>query len=105
MSINNEYLFTFFAKTMSLHNESNEPHDVQSLEQRVITIIDELVRPYIERDGGKITFHSIEGATVFVELSGACSTCSASSITLKAGVERVLRKEIREIKSVQLWKA
>jgi NFU1 iron-sulfur cluster scaffold homolog, mitochondrial len=87
---------------MSLHNELSE---AQTLEERVITVIDELVRPYIERDGGRIQFHSIEGATVFVELSGACSTCSASSITLKAGVERVVRKEIREIKTVQLWKS
>jgi NFU1 iron-sulfur cluster scaffold homolog, mitochondrial len=87
---------------MSLSNGTSE---IQTLEERVITVIDELVRPYIERDGGRIQFHSIEGATVFVELSGACSTCSASSITLKAGVERVVRKEIREIKTVQLWKA
>lgn len=73
------------------------------LEERVISVIDEHIRPYIERDGGRITFHSIEDATVFVELSGACSTCSAANITLKAGVERVLRKEVREVKSVQLW--
>lgn len=77
----------------------------QSLEERVNTVIDELIRPYIERDGGKISFHSFNAteATVFVELSGACSTCAASSITLKAGVERILRKEIREVKSVKLW--
>lgn len=87
---------------MSLSNGISE---IQTLEERVITVIDELVRPYIERDGGRIQFHSIEGATVFVELSGACATCSASSITLKAGVERVVRKEIREVKTVQLWKA
>ena len=87
---------------MNLHSELS---DAQTLEKRVITVIDELVRPYIERDGGRIQFHSIEGATVFVELFGACSTCSASSITLKAGVERVIRKEIREIKTVQRWKA
>jgi NFU1 iron-sulfur cluster scaffold homolog, mitochondrial len=91
---------------MSLHNDMsirNEVSEAQTLEKRVITVIDELVRPYIERDGGRITFHSIAETTVFVELSGACSTCSASSITLKAGVERVLRKEVREIKSVKLW--
>jgi Fe-S cluster biogenesis protein NfuA len=81
------------------------PQTIQSLEERVHIVINEHIRPYIERDGGKISFHSIADTTVFVELSGACSTCSASNITLKSGVERILRKEIREIKSVKLWNA
>jgi NFU1 iron-sulfur cluster scaffold homolog, mitochondrial len=72
-----------------------------SLEQRVIAVIDANVRPFIERDGGRIAFHSLIGDTVTVELSGACSTCASASLTLKAGVERMLRKEFREIKSVK----
>lgn len=74
----------------------------EALFERVTMIMDEKIRPLIERDGGKITFHSIEGGTVFVQLSGMCSTCSTANITLKAGVERILRKEIRDVKSVQL---
>ncbi|TAE23580.1 MAG: NifU family protein [Candidatus Kapaibacterium sp.] len=72
-----------------------------SLEERIITVIDEKIRPFIERDGGRIQFHSLSGDTVLVELSGACSSCSAASITLKSGVERILRKEFREIKTVK----
>jgi Fe-S cluster biogenesis protein NfuA len=77
------------------------PPSIASLEDRVVAIIDAHIRPFIERDGGRITFHSLVGDTVFVELSGACSTCSAASITLKAGVERIVRKELREIKAVK----
>lgn len=86
-------------------NLSNGTLENRTLEERVITVIDELVRPYIERDGGHIQFHSITDTTVFVELSGACATCSSANITLKSGVERIIRKEIREIKNVHLWKA
>jgi len=82
------------AMTQELSNEA--------LLERVTMIIDEKIRPFIERDGGKITFHSIENGTVFVQLSGACTTCSASNITLKSGVERILRKEIRDVKAVRL---
>lgn len=83
---------------MNAHNLTDE-----ALHERVTMIIDEKIRPLIERDGGKITFHSIESGTVFVQLSGACSTCAASHITLKAGVERMLRKEIRDVKAVKLY--
>jgi Fe-S cluster biogenesis protein NfuA len=72
-----------------------------SLENRIAAVIDAQVRPFIERDGGRIVFHSLVGDTVMVELSGACSTCASANLTLKAGVERILRKEFREIKAVK----
>jgi Fe-S cluster biogenesis protein NfuA len=75
----------------------------EALFERVTMIIDEKIRPLIERDGGKISFHHIENGIVFVQLSGACSTCAAANITLKSGVERILRKEIRDVKSVRMY--
>ncbi|MCS6808222.1 MAG: NifU family protein [Bacteroidota bacterium] len=77
----------------------------EALFERITMIIDEKIRPLIERDGGKIIFHHVDKGTVFVELSGSCTTCAASHITLKAGVERILRKEIRDVKAVQLYQA
>jgi Fe-S cluster biogenesis protein NfuA len=63
------------------------------------------IRPYIERDGGSIAFKDFRDGIVYVELSGACSSCAAHSITLKSGVERSLRKAFREVRAVQAWKA
>jgi len=66
-------------------------------------VIDLEIKPMIERDGGSIELVSIdETGIVKVRLSGACSKCSASSITLHGGIERILRKRFPEIKSAAL---
>lgn len=77
----------------------------EALHERVTMIMDEKIRPLIERDGGKITLCRIENGVVFVRLSGACSTCVTADMTLKVGVERILRKEIRDVKAVRLDEA
>ena len=75
----------------------------QDLIVRVQEVIDLEIKPMIERDGGSIELVSIdETGIVKVRLSGACSKCSASSITLHGGIERILRKRFSEIKSAAL---
>lgn len=70
---------------------------------RVQEVIDAEIKPMIERDGGIIELVSIdEQGVVRVRLSGACSKCSASSITLHGGIERILRKRFPEIHSAAL---
>jgi Fe-S cluster biogenesis protein NfuA len=70
---------------------------------RVQEVIDLEIKPMIERDGGSIELVSIdETGIVKVRLSGACSKCSASSITLHGGIERILRKRFPEIQSAAL---
>ena len=65
----------------------------QDLIIRVQEVIDAEIKPMIERDGGSIELISIdEQGIVKVRLNGACSKCSASSITLHGGIERILRK-------------
>ena len=75
-----------------------------TLYDEVSFLIDSEVRPYIERDGGRITLKSVENGIVYVELSGACNGCSASDFTMRAGVERILRRKIPAVKSAKLWK-
>ena len=59
------------------------------------------VRPYLQRDGGDIELVSVEDdGTVKVRLMGACSGCPGAAQTLKHGVERILKEEIKEIKEV-----
>ena len=61
----------------------------------------ELVRPYLQADGGDINFVDVsEDLTVYVNLTGACGTCAMSIQTLKFGVENALKNAIPEIKEV-----
>ncbi len=59
------------------------------------------IRPYLEADGGGITLVEVtEDLTAKVELHGACTTCSMSTMTMKAGVEGAIRAAVPEIKAV-----
>ena len=70
------------------------------LEKRILSALDK-IRPYLEADGGGITLEEVtEDYVVKVKLHGACDGCPFSYMTLKAGVEQALHKEIPEIKEV-----
>jgi Fe-S cluster biogenesis protein NfuA len=60
------------------------------------------IRPYLEADGGGITLVEVtDDLTAKVELHGACTTCSMSTMTMKAGVEGAIRAAVPEIKAVE----
>lgn len=63
----------------------------------------EVIRPAIQADGGDIFLTDVDEATgvVTVELTGACVTCPASTQTLKAGVERILKDRVEGVTSVE----
>jgi Fe-S cluster biogenesis protein NfuA len=63
-------------------------------------VIDEMVRPALQGDGGDITLLRIEGRKVYVRLVGACSTCPSSIVTLKMGVEALLKEEFPSIEEL-----
>jgi Fe-S cluster biogenesis protein NfuA len=58
------------------------------------------IRPALMRDGGNVELIGVEGDVVKVKLTGACGGCPMSQMTLKMGIERILKKEIPEIKEV-----
>lgn len=62
-----------------------------------------LVRPYLEADKGNIEFVSFEISTGVLELRfvGACRTCAMSAMTLRAGIERVVRRQLPEVRRVE----
>ena len=75
----------------------------KELFDNVKTIIERDIRPYIEADGGNIHLKNVEqDGTVFVELSGACAGCPGATMTLKGGVERVLKAKLADVKEVKL---
>lgn len=59
-----------------------------------------MIRPYLQRDGGDVVLMGLEGSTVKVRLVGACSGCPSSTYTLRLGVERHLKSMIPEIEQV-----
>lgn len=61
----------------------------------------EMIRPYIQGDGGDIELVDIVGGIVQIRLSGACVGCMYSLMTLQAGVERMLKDAVPEIKGVE----
>ncbi|MFZ4548764.1 MAG: NifU family protein [Bacteroidales bacterium] len=74
---------------------------MSELETKVRGVIEQ-IRPYLQADGGDISFVEItEDNVVNVELQGACGSCPFSRMTLKNGVEEAMRKALPEIKSVE----
>jgi Fe-S cluster biogenesis protein NfuA len=59
------------------------------------------IRPALQADGGDVEFVGVENGIVKVRLTGACGGCPMSQMTLKMGIERHLRKEVPEVKSVE----
>jgi len=64
-------------------------------------IIEEKVRPAVAQDGGDIIFHSFENGIVKLELHGACSGCPSSTVTLKNGIENMLKHYVPEVIEVE----
>jgi len=68
--------------------------------ENVELVLDEM-RPFLISDGGNVAVRDIDGATVILELQGACGTCPSSSMTMRMGLERGLLEKIPEIIAVE----
>ena len=62
----------------------------------------EIIRPYIQRDGGDVEFVSLENTIVYVDVKGACVGCGMLQETLKEGIEGIILDEVPEITEVRL---
>jgi NFU1 iron-sulfur cluster scaffold homolog, mitochondrial len=69
-------------------------------EIKIIETLDEYIKPAVENDGGMISFKSFVEGKVTVQLQGSCSGCPSSTITLKAGIETLLKRLIPEVEEV-----
>jgi Fe-S cluster biogenesis protein NfuA len=83
----------------SATNEDATTHD--DIAKQVIELIETRVRPAVAQDGGDIIFKDFQNGIVYVELHGSCSGCPSSTITLKSGIENMLKHYIPEIISVE----
>ena len=81
---------------------STKPKEESNLiVEEIKKVLDSKIRPAVAKDGGDIKFISFQDGTVKVELRGSCSGCPSSIVTLKNGVQNLLRHYIKEVKNVE----
>ena len=74
--------------------------NLDDLEQKIVKILDEKIKPAVARDGGDIKFKEFKDGVVKVQLQGSCSGCPSSTMTLKQGVQNLLCHYLPEVKEV-----
>ena len=86
--------------TKELKDEKNKYENSETI-KKIIDVLDTKIRPAVARDGGDIKFKSFENGVVKVELQGSCSGCPSSLMTLKQGVQNLLKHYVKEVNSVE----
>ena len=81
-------------------NIKDEESDLDEIEQKIVKILDQKIRPAVARDGGDIKFKEYKDGVVKVQLQGSCSGCPSSTMTLKKGVQNLLCHYLPEVKEV-----
>ncbi|HFQ14921.1 MAG TPA: NifU family protein [Rhodobacteraceae bacterium] len=80
-------------------------HDSDGENSQIITqikdLLDTRVRPAVAQDGGDITFHGFDRGVVYLHMQGACAGCPSSTLTLKMGIENLLKHYIPEVTEVR----
>ena len=82
-------------------NRESEYIDDDETVKKIIDVLDTKIRPAVARDGGDIKFKSFIDGVVKVELQGSCSGCPSSLMTLKQGVQNLLKHYVKEVNSVE----
>ena len=81
-------------------NVKQEESELDEIEQKIVKILDQKIRPAVARDGGDIKFKEYKDGVVKVQLQGSCSGCPSSTMTLKKGVQNLLCHYLPEVKEV-----
>ena len=79
---------------------SHDGPDAEIVSQ-IKELLDTRVRPAVAQDGGDITFHGFDRGVVYLHMQGACAGCPSSTMTLKMGIENLLRHYIPEVTEVR----
>jgi Fe-S cluster biogenesis protein NfuA len=77
-----------------------ETNTQQSFEEKVKDVIESIIRPALQGHGGDIELVSTDDKNVNVRLQGACQGCPGAAMTMKAGIERILRGKVPEVNEV-----
>lgn len=79
-----------FKETISVNTQHVSPKN--DIENKIIEVLEQYIRPAVEQDGGLITFKELIDGKVVVQMRGSCSGCPSSTMTLKAGIEALLKR-------------
>jgi Fe-S cluster biogenesis protein NfuA len=80
---------------------SNHAAEDDDIVRQIKELLDTRVRPAVAQDGGDITFHGFDRGVVYLHMQGACAGCPSSTLTLKMGIENLLRHYIPEVLEVR----
>jgi NFU1 iron-sulfur cluster scaffold homolog, mitochondrial len=72
----------------------------EEMDARIVEILDEYIKPAVAQDGGEIAYRGFEKGTVYVAMRGSCSGCPSSTLTLKAGIEQLLKRMVPGVEEV-----
>lgn len=81
--------------------ESADAQDDNETVRQIKELLDTRVRPAVAMDGGDIVYHSFEDGVVYLRMQGACAGCPSSTMTLKSGIENMLRHFVPEVERVE----
>lgn len=90
-----------FKEKITVNTQHASPSN--DVENKIIEVLEQYIRPAVEQDGGLITFKELKDGVVTVQMRGSCSGCPSSTMTLKAGIEALLKRllpnDVREVVS------
>ena len=108
-----ESIYDLAIEAINKHFDSNEPVVINTeakeakkegggsdIEQKILEILDSQIRPAVASDGGDVIFDSFKDGVLRLHLQGSCSSCPSSIMTLKSGIEAMLKRQIPELKEV-----
>ena len=81
-------------------NIEHKASELSEIEEKIVKILEQKIRPAVARDGGDIKFKEFKNGVVKVQLQGSCSGCPSSTMTLKQGVQNLLCHYLPEVKEV-----
>ena len=81
-------------------NITEDNSDLSEIEEKIVKILEQKIRPAVAKDGGDIKFKEFKNGVVKVQLQGSCSGCPSSTMTLKQGVQNLLCHYLPEVKEV-----
>ena len=81
-------------------NLNEEDKNLDAIEEKIVKILNQKIRPAVAKDGGDIKFKEFKDGVVKVQLQGSCSGCPSSTMTLKQGVQNLLCHYLPEVKEV-----
>ena len=100
ISFINDFYLSGKESVINKKNELDKDSNFKEIEKKIISVLETKVRPAVARDGGDIKFKEFKNGVVTVQLQGSCSGCPSSIVTLKQGVQNLLRHYIPEVKEV-----